>query len=68
MIIEKLRRIAATEIGAPLPEELQSPNGWGPPLSKLLNEAADEIERLRAELDRANSPVWHDPKYGLVND
>jgi hypothetical protein len=40
-------------------------------------EAAAEIERLRAEIERANSPVvdcrnnaesYHDPKYGLIND
>jgi len=40
-------------------------------------DAADVIERLRAELKCANSPVtdgrnsiesYHDPKYGLTND
>ena len=31
-------------------------------------DAVAEIKLLRADLERANSPVWHDPKYGLVND
>lgn len=40
----------------------------GPFVNEDLRRAADELDRLRAELDRANSPLWHDPKYGLVND
>ena len=34
----------------------------------LIEDLRIEIIRLHAELKRANSPVWHDPKYGLVND
>ena len=37
-IVERLRKWDS---------ETHEPNTWGPPLTKLLNDAADEIERLR---------------------
>lgn len=44
-LLAELRRWGSFKVGDPLI------NDWGPPLTKLLNEAADEIERLQAERD-----------------
>ena len=56
-IVELLRKWGAVKTGEFLPQDLidelmpHGENGnWGPALSKLLNEAADEIEKLRRHL------------------
>jgi hypothetical protein len=49
-LIEKLRVVGALKLGDDWPSFLSStPNGWdwGPPLSEMCREAADEITRLR---------------------
>lgn len=53
--VKTLRRWASLKIGELIPDDLGGPADWGPPLTKLMNEAADKIERLQAELAHANS-------------
>lgn len=50
-LVEKLRMLGSLQVGDTMPAWLDIPGGWGPPLSALANQAADEIERLRRELD-----------------
>lgn len=50
-LVEKLRVLGSLRAGDTIPTWLDIPNGWGPALSALANQAADEIERLRRELD-----------------
>lgn len=47
-LVDKLRAIAVLKVGEPFPEWLGSDGSWGPPLSKLCGEAADELERCYA--------------------
>lgn len=54
-IVNKLRQIANAEVGGAMPECLRAPDDktgfdswhWGPPLSAICKEAADEIVRLQ---------------------
>lgn len=50
-IIEKLDELLALKIGDPFPPDWDS-NNWGPKMSALLQEAKDEIERLRMKCQR----------------
>lgn len=43
-LVAELRRWGSVKVGTPF-----TGNDWGPPLTKLLNDAADEIESLRNE-------------------
>ena len=61
-IVERLRKWGSLGVGQMIPEDLAPNNYWGPALTKVLNESADEIERLRVALGRASSPV-HDDGY-----
>jgi hypothetical protein len=47
-VVTMLRKIESLRPGDPMPDEW-GPGDWGTPLSKLCGEAADEIERLRAD-------------------
>jgi len=52
-ICERLRAIADLERGSPIPEWLYDgweAGGWDVGMSKLLNEAIDEISNLRRQL------------------
>jgi hypothetical protein len=48
-IVERLREVANIKNGGPIPDEL-APNVWGAALNDLCAGAADEIERLRADI------------------
>ncbi len=58
-IVAQLRQWGSLKVGDPLPAD-----AWGSRLSELLNSSADtieflrtEVERLHAQLTRANCPV-----------
>lgn len=46
-ILDRLRRYAALRPGDMFPSDLGGPNGWGPPLTAVMNDAIAEIVRLR---------------------
>ncbi len=48
-IVERLREVAALKVGTVRQPEWMKPNDWGPAVSGLCGDAADEIERLRRE-------------------
>ena len=45
-LVDDLRKWGSIKVGQSIPEEFGGSNGWGPPLTKLLNDAADRIEYL----------------------
>ena len=58
-IISKLREIASTKVGDPMPTCLRQPNAitgyellsdWGTPLAQIANDAADLIEKLQTTI------------------
>lgn len=49
-LVDDLRKWGSLKVGQLIPEELARPNEWGPPLTKLLNDAADRIEYLEAHV------------------
>lgn len=53
-IVERMRELAATKSGEMPPAWFPHIN-WGDAMSALLNEAADEIERLRALVGAASA-------------
>ena len=60
-LIEKLRAIENMKVGSLFPDWLGGSGGmncgWGPPLSALCKEAADEIDRLRSENEIAKEAM-----------
>jgi hypothetical protein len=49
-LLERLRQVGNFQVGQAPPDWLNAINGWGPPLSKMANEAAGRIERLEEVL------------------
>jgi hypothetical protein len=56
-LIQRLREIERLKVGDPAPDWLCIANGWGPALSELCGDAADEIESLNVRVDALESEV-----------
>lgn len=50
-LLEKLAVLADMRSGMTMPAFLAGPNGWGEPLAALMQEAFDEIVRLREAVE-----------------
>ncbi len=67
-ILEKLQQIAEAKLGDPLPVVLgDNPNNWVGPLSQIVQEAIDEITKLRAVSGQARPSSFSEVKGDLTN-
>jgi hypothetical protein len=63
-IVAKLDLLGSLKLGDPFPDELGGPDDWGPPISKLANDAAAEIRRLR----RLAGAVSEGPSFAEIKE